>query len=365
MAYSVEDVKEQLELEDIITLLDYFGAEPEQRGDYIVARTICHDGDSRKLYYYNNDGMGLFQCYTHCGSFDIFELVQKAKHLKDLNSAVYFVVNFLNLQSQLEEVDEQEYSEDWKYFQQQARIQEEEQKEEQKLVLPEYNINVIKYLPQPRYLNWEREGITKEVCDYCQIHYDPLGGNILIPHFDENNRCVGIRQRTLVKENEQWGKYRPWKYWDSKEQKYILCNHPLAFSLYGLNWAKENIQEQEIAVVVESEKSVMQYISYFGLTNNICVAVCGSSLSKYQFQLLLDCGVKEVVIAFDKDFEEINSEEREKVEQKLMKIYNKFGSMVNMSFLFDSQCNVLGYHSSPLDEGKEKFLYLFRNRIIL
>ena len=57
MAYSVEDVKEQLELEDIITLLDYFGAEPEQRGDYIVARTICHDGNSRKLYYYNNDGI--------------------------------------------------------------------------------------------------------------------------------------------------------------------------------------------------------------------------------------------------------------------------------------------------------------------
>ena len=140
MAYSVEDVKEQLELEDIITLLDHFGAEPEQRGDYIVARTICHDGDSRKLYYYENDGMGLFQCYTHCGSFDVFELVQKVKHLDDLNSAVYFVVNFLNLQSQLEEVDDQEYTEDWKYFQKQARIQEEEEKEEQKLILPEYDI---------------------------------------------------------------------------------------------------------------------------------------------------------------------------------------------------------------------------------
>lgn len=365
MTYSIEDVKEKIELEDIMNLLEYFGAEPEQRNDYIVARTICHGGDSRKLYYYENDGLGLFQCYTQCGTFDVFELVQKVKHLDDLNSAVYFVVNFLNLQSQLEEVDDQEYTEDWKYFQQQARIQEEEAKEEQKLILPEYDIDVIKYYPQPRYLNWEREGITKEVCDYCQIHYDPLGGNILIPHFDEDNRCIGIRQRTLVKENEQWGKYRPWKYWDNKEQKYVLCNSPLAFNLYGLNWAKENIQEQEIAVVVESEKAVYQYISYFGLANNICVAVCGSSLSKYQFGLLHSLGVKEIVIAFDKDFETIDSEEREKVEQKLMKIYNKFGSLVNMSFLFDSQCNVLGYHSSPLDEGKDKFLYLFRNRIIL
>lgn len=113
------------------------------------------------------------------------------------------------------------------------------------------------------------------------------------------------------------------------------------------------------------EKAVLQYISYFGLANNLCIAVCGSSLSKYQFQLLQDCGVKEIVIAFDKDFEDIDSEERVKVEEKLLKIYHKFGSMVNMSFLFDSECNTLGYHSSPLDEGKDKFLYLFRNRVIL
>ena len=359
MAYSIEDVKEQLELEDIITLLDYFGAEPEQHSNYIIAKTICHDGDSRKLYYYENDGMGLFQCYTHCGSFDIFELVQKVKCLNDVNAAVYFVVNFLNLQNQLEEVDEQEYSEDWKYFQQQARIQEEERKEEQKLILPEYDISILKHLPQPKYLNWEREGIKKEVCDYCQIHYDPLGGNILIPHFDAEGRCIGIRQRTLLKDNEQWGKYRPWK------QDGVLYNHPLAFNLYALNWAKHNIQEQEIAVVCESEKACLQFASYFGLANNICVAVCGSSLSRYQFNLLYELGVKEIVIAFDKDFETINSPEREKVEEKLFKIYHKFGSLVNMSFLFDSQCNVLGYKDSPLDCGKDKFLYLFRNRIVL
>lgn len=358
MAYSVEDVKEQLELEDIITLLDYFGAEPEQRGDYIVARTICHDGDSRKLYYYENDGMGLFQCYTHCGSFDIFELVQKVKHLKDLNSAVYFVVNFLNLQSQLEEVDEQEYSEDWKYFQRQARIQEEEQKEEQKLVLPEYDINVIKYLPQPRYLNWEYEGIKKEVCDYCQIHYDPLGGNILIPHFDTDNRCVGIRQRTLVKDNEEWGKYRPWK------QNGVLYNHPLAFNLYSESNFWKNIKDMNIAIVFEGEKSVLQFISYFGLKGNIACATCGHSLSKYQFGLLLNSGVKEIVIAFDKDYKLYNSEEYKKFENDLLKLYRKFNSRCNISFIVDLY-NILEYKNSPTDKGKEAFLELFKKRVFL
>lgn len=360
MTYSIEDVKERLELEDIVTLLDYFGAEPELRGDYIVARTICHDGDSRKLYYYENDGYGLFQCYTHCGAFDVFELVQKVKHLDDLNAAVYFVVNFLNLQNELEEIDETELTDDWKYFRQQEKIRQEEagQQTQQELLLPEFNLDIIEHYPQPRYLNWERDNIKKEVCDFCQIHYDPVKGNILIPHFDVNNRCVGIRQRTLIQEDEKYGKYRPWK------NNGTLYNHPLAFNLYGFNWAKGNIIDNQIAIVAESEKSVLEYISYFGLKNNICVAVCGSSLSKYQFELLRSCGVKEIVIAFDKDFQDINSKEREEVEEKLLKIYKKFGNLVNMSFLFDKE-NILGYKSSPLDEGKDKFLYLFRNRIVL
>ena len=92
MSYSKDSVKRKLDIEDIYTLLEYFGAEPEYNGDNIVCKTICHNGDSRKLYYYENTS--LFTCYTHCGSFDIFELVQKVKGLDDLNNAIFFVVNF-------------------------------------------------------------------------------------------------------------------------------------------------------------------------------------------------------------------------------------------------------------------------------
>ena len=53
----------------------------------------------------------------------------------------------------------------------------------------------------------------------------------------------------------------------------------------------------------------MLYSSYFGTENDITVACCGSSLSMYQVQLLLDLGVKEIIIAFDKQFKEIGDEE--------------------------------------------------------
>ena len=357
MSYSKELVKENLELEDIYSLLEYFNAEPEMYSNYIVSRTICHNGDSHKLYYYENTQ--LFKCYTgSCGTFDIFELVQKVREIDDLNKAIYFVVNFFNLQSQINEADDDFSIEDWKIFSRYDKINDIEINNE-KIELDEYDESVLQYFPQPLIIPWVKEGINKEVCDYMGIRYNPENGVILIPHRDEQGRLVGIRQRTLVQEDEKYGKYRPTKI------KGKLCNHPLAFNLYGLDKAKDNIKNMGAAVVVESEKSVLQFMSYFGTASNICVAVCGSSLSKYQFQLLMDAGAHEIIIGFDKDFDEFGTEEYNKVIDKLQKIYDKYSPYTTISFLFDKENNQLGYKDSPLDCGKDKFLYLFRNRVIL
>lgn len=106
-------------------------------------------------------------------------------------------------------------------------------------------------------------------------------------------------------------------------------------------------------------------MSYFGINNCICVAVCGSNFSRYQLQLLLNLGVKEICIGFDKDFEKLGDESYLQVIEKLRKIYDKYSGYVNISFLFDKEGNQLGYKQSPLDSGKEKFLYLWKNRIII
>lgn len=356
MSYNKEQVKEKIELEDIYNLLEFFNAEPQDFHSYIIAKTICHNGDTHKLYYYDNTK--LFKCYSgDCGAFDIFELVQKVQDI-DLNAAIYFVVNFLNLQWQIDEDYDAEVemiTEDFRRYEKLSKLN----KIKKDLVdfkeLPDY----IRYFPQPHIKNWEEEGISYDICKYMNIRYNPLNGSILIPHYDPLGKLIGIRQRTLIQEDEKYGKYRPTKLQGK------LCNHPLAFNLYGLNKAKNNIADMEMAIVVESEKSVLQYLTYFGTKSNICVAVCGSSLSNYQFQLLQDCGIRELVIGFDKDFKELKSEEHQQVENKLMKIYNRYNQLVNVSFLFDLENNVLGYKDSPLDCGKDAFLHLFRNRIML
>ena len=43
------------------------------------------------------------------------------------------------------------------------------------------------------------------------ICYDPLNMGIVIPHYDIDNNLIGIRERTLIKEEEVFGKYKPEK----------------------------------------------------------------------------------------------------------------------------------------------------------
>ena len=80
-------------------------------------------------------------------------------------------------------------------------------------------------------------------------------------------------------------------------------------NLYGLNWSKDAIKTIKKAIVFESEKSVLKYASYFGWENNMSVACCGSSVSAYQIPLLMDAGAEEIIIAFDRQFQEIGDKE--------------------------------------------------------
>ena len=359
MYYTAEDVKENISMDDVVLLLEEFNAEPKQYTNFIIAKTVCHNHDgsgSRKLYYYEENSS--FYCYTECGSFDIIELVQKVKNI-DFQNAIYFLINFFNLQWKVDGKDDFSYNaEDWNMFDRKQELRETVKAHEkfQFVELKQYDDSILKHYPQPIIKDWAESGITKEVCDFMNIRYDPLEGSILIPHYDQNSRLVGIRRRTLVKDEEQWGKYRPW-------QNVELYNHPLSFNLYGLEVAKWNIQKAGMAIVCEGEKAVLAYQSFFDIENDIAVAVCGSTFSKYQFELLRYYGAKEIVIAFDKDLHSIDDTENyQSFENKMKKIAAKFNARCNLSFIVDTDMNLLGYKDSPMDKGADVFAKLFKNR---
>lgn len=362
--FNKDKIKEQLTLENVFDLINDFGGDPQYTDYGILSTTICHNNPgegSRKLYFYTNSN--LFQCYTNCGSFDVFDLVIKVFSIQydkeiDLDSAVRYVAAKFGIAG--EYVEEENFSEDWKIFESYARIQEIEQKNYQ-VELKEYDRTILQNLNYNVILKpWLDEGMTQEVLDYAQIGYFPGADQITIPHFDGAGRFVGLRGRSMAEDDiERWGKYRPLRL--SKDNQF---NHPLGMNLYGLNWAKGAINTLEKAIVFESEKSVLLYMSYFGIENNIAVACCGSNISAYHIHQLLATGAKEIVIALDRQFQDIGDNEFNKLTASLTKLHTKFKQLATISFIFDKQM-LTGYKDSPIDCGQEIFLQLFKDRVYL
>ena len=377
MKYNKDKIKNSLSIGQVFDLVSELGGEPIMNNGYFTAQTICHNhiGDgSRKLYYYDNTK--LFRCYTECNDvFDIFELVMKVKNISQdkkirydengkevlddwmLFDAIQFVAIFFGF-----EPENQNFSvkhtelQDWDFF---NKYEENSLLKNKQIVeLHIYDKKILKYLPRPRIIEWEQEGIKDEISYQYGICYDPHSNGIVIPHFDKEGQLIGIRERTLIKELEKNGKYKP------AILNGVMYNHPLGFNLYNLNNSKDNIKNLQKVFIFESEKSCLKYASYFGIENDLSVAICGNSISNYQISLLKDLNVQEIIIALDKQYKAIGDEEWKRWTNKFYQIHNKYGKYFQISYMFDFD-KYLDYKDSPIDEGKDVFISLYQNRIIL
>ena len=367
LVYDKGTIKDALTIENVFELLQEFGGDPEFADFGILCHTICHNppGEgSKKLYYYSNSG--LFKCYTGCPEsyFDVFELVIKVQNIQhnveyDLNDAVRWIAKRFGFAGTEEDAPDKEDLADWKRLADYERIQNIET-DNKHIVLKEYDTHILERFNYNVILQpWIDEGITQEVMDSNQIGFFPGQWQITIPHFDQNNRFIGLRGRTLIKEDaERYGKYRPMRV------NGVLYNHPLGMNLYNLNHSKDNIKRIEKAIVFEGEKSCLLYQSYFGNETDITVACCGSNISAYQVQLLQEAGAKEIIVAFDRQFQDIGDEEFKHLTRNLTTLNKKYKNNVLLSFIFDKN-KITDYKDSPIDKGKDIFYKLFKERILL
>lgn len=364
--YDKKAIREELSVDDYFQLVTEWGGNPEFTPFGFISDTICHNppGEgSRKLYFYENSD--LFKCYTDCDcAFDIFELTIKVAQIQsnrkmDLNDAVRYLASKFNIVISLDDTEDVGLA-DWQYLIAYDKINDIPVANELPQ-LKEYDKRILGSLAvNPNYLTpWLNDHIKPEILEHAQIGYNFSTDQISIPHFDKDGRFIGLRGRTMVKEDaERFGKYRPMII---NKQQY---NHSLGLNLYNLNNSKDNIKRMGKAIVFESEKSTLQFQSYFGLENDISVACCGSSVSSYQMQLLIDAGAQEIIIAFDRQFQELGDNEFKRLKAKLLNLHKKYKNEVLVSFIFDKHL-ITSYKASPTDEGPEKFMQLFKERIIL
>lgn len=367
MLYDKDEIKAKLTVDLVFDIVYELGGDPRKTDFGFISATICHNevGEgSHKLYYYENTA--LFRCYTGCDStFDIFELISKVKEVRGsskewgLYDSVRWVANRYGWGPTIEEDDELSTLPDWKLMEKYDKIQTGTTFNKQEVELKEFDDTILKNLAYPLIADWIDEGITRDVLKANQIGYYPGGEQITIPHFDIKGRFIGLRGRALGQDDaEYFGKYRPLIV--GKD----MYNHALGLNLYNINNSAKNIERIKTAIIFEGEKSCLLYQSYFGRENDISVACCGSSVSSVQISILLNLGVREIVIAFDKQFQKKNDDEFKHLVKNLKSIHSRYGNYVKISFIFDKD-EILPYKASPIDCGPEIFVNMYKQRIML
>ena len=367
--YDKEKIREALSTSDIFKLVDFLGGEPVYTNFGFVAQTICHNNPgegSEKLYFYENTG--LMNCYTGCGAMDIFDFVSKIQY-RELDKEITFyesmdyIARFFNLEGV--EGDRSRFGipikDDLQMLADYQVLTRE--KEDLKIEYKIYESAILDRLSFVPPSSWIKEGIGIDSMKRYGIKYYGTEHKVVIPHYNIKNDLIGIRGRALVqKDIEMFGKYMPIRI------NNVMYSHPLSQNLYGMNNNIDAINSLGKIIIFEGEKSVLHYESMFGEGNNISVATCGSSLSLIQQELIKKfCDIDEVIIAYDKEFEEVGDENFKKNVATLQRLAARMNNFVKVSVMFDKDKEKpkLKYKDAPIDQGKEVFEYLYNNRIFL
>lgn len=131
-------------------------------------------------------------------------------------------------------------------------------------------------------------------------YFDRFRGRIMIPIKDTHGRVCGFTGRLMPEEEKN----------SNAGGKYMNTPQTLVYDksriLYGLNWAKQAIKENDAVIIVEGNMDVIT-CHQFGFKN--VVASSGTALTIYQLRLLKRF-TKNIILSFDSDLAGENAARR-------------------------------------------------------
>lgn len=337
------EIKRDFTPDQIIQLVQALGSPGWRKGSggELIFQTVCHHGSSYKLYYYPSSGR--FHCYTECGdTFDAYELTRRSRGCT-FQEARRFIDELFGIAPVRRAgfVPSAVCTDDWELFQRYSKPE-----AAQPFTPTIYPAALTELFAPVPAVEWLKEGISSQAMARYDIRFDVSHNKIIIPQYDPNGDLVGIRGRALDEDEVAAGrKYMP------VTLEGLTLRHPTAYNLYGLWQNHEAIRQVKKIMLFEGEKSVLKCEDYYG-SGNFTAAVCGSSISNYQRELILTLGVKEVFIAFDKEYHEAFTPESDAYAEKILSLAYKFCPYVTTYILWDTE-DLLSYKESPADRGKE------------
>ena len=324
--------------------MDSLGADFNyQSQDQIRFKSICHNSNSYKLYYFINTNS--FYCFREGKSFDVISLVQHVKHL-DFNQAVSYICSVLHLQ--VGQIEQNEQLDNWAEL---RRFLPNAEPEPDKLLTYDKSIlSLFDHLYPQELLDY---GISADILDKFGIGWYARQACISIPVVF-NDQLVGVRGRYTREQDVTKGKYRPICMLDGTVLKF-----PSSACLYGYDQNKAAIEKSRQVVLFESEKSVLKAPSY-NLHN--ALAVFGSNVSKQHIQLLLELGVNDVVLCMDSDYKQVGDDEFKFFVVKMKKLAAKLKPYFSVGVVYNNQGYDM-YKCNMMDISYEQAMKLWESRV--
>lgn len=249
-------------------------------------------------------------------------------HKCDFPQALKILQEFYNIKDNIEYISPPEIIKTLKNFKPKIK----KKKEFSRKILP---MNIMDKYDKRKILLWEHEGINHDIMDKYQVRYDVEKDSIVFPVWDCDGKIINIKARDTTG-------LAPRKY----IHYYKLGTYDY---FYGYYQNKDYIKKSRVAIILESEKSVMK-LETWGIKNSL--AMCNGKLTDEQLYLLINLGV-DVIFAFDKDKseQEIRTSENIKKLKRFCKVH----------YIIDKK-NLLDEKDAPCDKGKDVFKMLYKER---
>lgn len=365
---NADDLLKLLTKEDIKDICEDLGSSYSKDGksDTIIFDSFCHGSDSHKLWYYHSSHT--FTCFSCCGTMSLWQLIAFCMGW-DVREDFYKILKYVadkkgvSLHKKTTRIRRggRQTNTDMEFLSKHLR----KRTTIDGFEIRYYDDKVLNNFEEAYPLCWAEEGIDPLIAEIFDIRYNWHDNQAIIPHRAMNGKLMGVRCRCFNEEDVEAGrKYIPLK-WEGEWLRY-----PTGSTFYGLYENQENIRRARRARLVEAEKSVHKYGSYYGQENNIALALCGTNFTMTQLRILIDLGVRDVDVLLDKEYceawfsEEFNNT---KEQRQMFMYFKKLRKMVKLMLNYFNVNIIIDYEDrlelkdSPLDKGKETLELLLQD----
>lgn len=364
---NAKEILNKLTLDDYEKIFHALGVqEIKKHNEFWILPTLCHNIDiesaSYKLYFYLNTRSTF--CFTECQkNRDIISLISDRWTLegKDFKfpDILAYICNICGITKD-DSYNQPTNPQSWK-----SRLSIYQDIKNSHYLGKRYDKDILKFLKPYYHDAFLNDGISKETMEKFGIGFYPTKNQITIPVYDLNGELVGIHCRNLTINDKRTPKYIPLH--TISDLDYRFKQHEV---LYGLNMNLPYIKYKKEIQLFESPKAVLQLDSMY--TQNTGVGMFGLNLNKQRRDMILELGVKEVIVGVDRDFIDVYDDsqvdftpEYIAYRNNVIKIAKLFNGYCKVSCMYDGESKLLGYKDSPTDRGKEIYERLYNNRMVI